>query len=459
MATIVEGAPGAPSAIGDDRTFFGHPRGLAYLAFTEAWERFSYYGMSALVVLYMVERLFLPGNVEAVAGMAIWRSALESVFGPLSVQGLASQTFGIYAGFVYFTPVLGGLIADRLLGAKRTVVIGALLMSAGHIAMAFDGSFLLALVLLVVGTGCLKGNITTQVGHLYAPEDAARRTRAFTLFSVAINVGAVLGPLVCGLLAQLYGWHIGFGAAGALMLLATATYLAGQHHLPKEAPRSRDRGPSVALTGNERRTVILLFLVMGITVFPFIGYFQFSNVGMIWVRQHVDLATPLGTIPVPWFNSIAPLTSIVAAPLLFVLWNWQAARGREPDDLGKIGIGAGLIAASASLLLLASFFAGEDKASPLFPFAARALSGIGFIYYWPPTLALVSRSAPARVNATMMGIAFLALFAASLLMGWVGSFYEAMTPAAFWALTAGLSAIGAVLVLIFGRPLMRGLRP
>src|SRR5438067_3872997 len=193
------------------RTFFGEPLGLAYLAFTEAWERFSYYGMTALLVLYMSQALFLPGHVEHVAGFAAFRAALEAVFGKMSTLALASQVFGLYTGFVYFTPVFGGLIADRFIGRRRAVMLGAVLMSGGHIAMAFDASFLLALVLLITGCGLLKGNISAQVGQLYAEDDAAGRTRGFSIFSMAINVGAVAGPLTCGLLAQLYGWHVGFG--------------------------------------------------------------------------------------------------------------------------------------------------------------------------------------------------------------------------------------------------------
>lgn len=176
--------------------------------------------MQALVVLYMVNELLLPGHVEHIAGFSGMRAALERLSGPLSTQAIASQIFGLYAGFVYFTPVLGGFIADRWIGQRNAVVMGALLMSGGHIAMAFDQSFLLALLLLVIGCGFLKGNISTQVGALYPAADEARRVRGFTIFSTGINVGAVLGPLVCGLLAQAYGWHFGFGAAGLFMLAA-----------------------------------------------------------------------------------------------------------------------------------------------------------------------------------------------------------------------------------------------
>src|ERR1700751_564565 len=213
-------------------TFVGHPKGLLYLAFTEAWERFSYYGMTALVVLFMVNQLLLPGHVEHIAGFHGFRAAVELIVGPLSTQALASQIFGLYSGFVYFTPLLGGMIADRWIGQRNAVVIGALSMSAGHIAMAFDQSFLLALLLLVTGSGFLKGTISAQVGALYPPEDEARRTRGFIIFSTAINIGAVVGPLLCGFLAQVYGWHYGFGIAAIFMLLGLATYLYGYRYLP-----------------------------------------------------------------------------------------------------------------------------------------------------------------------------------------------------------------------------------
>jgi hypothetical protein len=166
-----------PVPLAGDRSFFGHPRGLFFLAFTEAWERFSFYGMTALLVLYMVNQLLLPGHVENIAGFAAFRSALESLTGPLSPVALASLMFGLYSGFVYFTPVFGGLIADRWIGQRTAVVIGALSMSAGHIAMAFERTFLLALLLLVIGSGFLKGNISTQVGALY--QDDSLRTGGF----------------------------------------------------------------------------------------------------------------------------------------------------------------------------------------------------------------------------------------------------------------------------------------
>ena len=251
-----------------DITFFGHPKGLAFLAFTEMWERFSFYGMRALLGVFMVQQLLLPGHIENVVGMATMRGWLEAIFGPLSAIALSSQIFGFYAGLVYLTPLLGGYVADRWLGAKKTVLIGVFLMTAGHLTMVFEASFLLALLLLIIGSGCLKGNIAAQVGHLYAPGDASRAGHGYAIFSTGINIGAATGPLLCGALAQFYGWDVGFGTAGILMLVACAIYIAGQKHLPDERPRGTANVVHPALTGEEWRRVWLVIAVMAITIFP-----------------------------------------------------------------------------------------------------------------------------------------------------------------------------------------------
>ncbi|PYS37735.1 MAG: MFS transporter, partial [Acidobacteria bacterium] len=334
-----------------DVTFMGHPKGLFYLAFTEAWERFSYYGMTALLALYMVNQLLLPGHVEHIGGFSGFRAAVESLLGPLSTQALASQIFGLYSGFVYFTPLLGGIIADRWIGQRNGVVIGALSMSAGHIAMAFDQSFLLALLLLVIGSGFLKGNISAQVGALYPPEDEARRTRGFVIFSTAINIGAVVGPLLCGLLAQVYGWHYGFGIAAIFMLLGLATYLYGYRYLPARVERRKFEGSR--LTAAERRIVFALIAVMIITIFQSTAFYQVFNVNPIWIQQHVALNLGGFRIPVPWFQSINSIFSIVGVPLVLWIWRHQASRRREPNELAKIGTGA-WIAAASNLILVAA---------------------------------------------------------------------------------------------------------
>jgi POT family proton-dependent oligopeptide transporter len=438
------------------RTFLGHPPGLAYLAFTEAWERFSYYGMAALLVLYMVNQLLLPGHVEHVRGFATFRAMLEGAFGPLSTQALASQIFGLYSGFVYFTPVLGGWLGDRI-GQRTAVVLGALSMSGGHLAMAFDQSFLLALLLLITGSGLLKGNISAQVGSVYPPDDEARRTRGFAIFSTAINFGAVTGPLFCGYLGDRYGWHIGFGAAALLMLGALATYLCGFRHLPARVERKSKSG-AAPLTSQERKAVAALIAVMAITVLAYIAYYQLANVLPVWLEAHADLNAGGFRLPIEWFYSIDPLVSILSVPFLFALWDRQARAGREPSALTKIAIGS-LISGSAHLILVVGIAVSPGRVSWVWPVLFCALQGIGFMYFWPTLLALVSRAAPPKINATMMGVCFLTLFVANNLIGRIGTYYEKMTPTGFWALHAAIGATGGLVMILFGRRLARILEP
>jgi POT family proton-dependent oligopeptide transporter len=434
----------------------GYPRGLFYLVFTEGWERFSYYGMTALLSLYMVNQLLLPGHVEHIAGFAVLRGVLESLLGPLSKQALAAQIFGLYTGFVYFTPLLGSIIADRWIGARNAVVIGALSMSAGHIAMTFDGSFLLALLLLVMGSGFLKGNIAAQVGTLYPADDEARRTRGFILFSTGINVGAVTGPLLCGLLAQIYGWHWGFGMASVFMLLGLSCYLYGYRYLPARVARSVGEHPR--LTPDDHRLICALIVVMIITIFQSVAYYQLYNVMPLWIQQHVRPAVAGFQIPIPWYQSINSITSIICVPLLLWVWRYQAARHGEPDDLAKIGIGAWIAAASNLILVAASLASGSPVVDPIWPLLNSVGLGIAFMYYWPTLLALVSRAAPAKLNATLVAIAYMSLFVSNILVGWIGGLYEKMRPAEFWALHAAIGAGGGLLIVLFGERLRQRLR-
>jgi POT family proton-dependent oligopeptide transporter len=430
-------------------TFFGQPRALGFLAFTEAWERFSYYGMTSLLVLYMSQALFLPGHVEGVAGFA----AYAALFGNPSPLALASQTYGLYTGFVYFTPVLGGWIADRFLGRKRAVMAGAVLMSCGHFAMAFDASFLLALLLLIVGCGLLKGNISTQVGQLYAEDDAEGRARGFSIFSMGINVGAVAGPVTCGLLAQVYGWHAGFALAGALMLIALATYVIGYRYVNEAAPAARARTAAAPMTRRDWTVVAALFGTMALTVFHSIAYYQNGNIGLVWLSAHADWSLFGVALPPSWFTAFDAFVSIVSVPPLIALWRWQARHGGEPDELAKIATGAAL--ASAANLVLAFAAASFVRAPGILPLLYEVLLGVAFLYQWPTLLALVSRAAPAQIKATLMGGAFLSLFVSNVTLGRIGTLYEHMTPAEFWLMNAAIAAAGALLAMILRAPLMR----
>lgn len=431
----------------------GQPRGLIVLAATELAERFSYYGMTALLALYMTKQLLLPDHAGEVIGLAGLRSVMEWR-GPMPDLAFASLIYGWYGGLVYFTPILGGLIADRLLGAKRTVTLGALLMAGGHIAMSFDASFLFALLLLIFGSGLLKGNISAQVGALYAPEAESERSRGFTIFSTGINIGSVLGPLGSGTVAAIYGWHAGFALAAGVMMIALAIYLTGQRHLPDQRPVKRDREQLPPLTSEERTRTWALVGLIALTVLPNIAYPMIWNIGIIWVDERVSLGTPLGAVPASWFNSIDSLASIIVVPPLLALWASQARRNAEPGGISKIAIACLMIGLSALLLAAGEWMVGPDgKVSVGWAIAAYFGMGAAFMWYWPILLALVSQTAPRKINATMVSATFLSLFVGSTLMGWVGSFYAEMGKAAFWTLDAAIAFAGALIAWLVRRPL------
>jgi POT family proton-dependent oligopeptide transporter len=402
--------------------------------------------MTSLLALYMVKQLLLPGHAEHVAGLMYLRHVFEAR-APMTNLAFAAMIYGWYSGLVYFTPILGGWIADRLLGANRTVILGALLMGAGHLAMSFDFSFLLALLLLILGSGCLKGNISAQVGALYPAEAESLRARGFTIFSTGINIGAVAGPLVTGTVAAIYGWHAGFGVAAVLMLVALVTYLIGQRYLPPSRPLGERRERRAALTAAERRRIGALFAVIALTIPAEIAYPMVWSLGIIWVDQQVNLHSMFGTVPASWFNSVDSFGSILAAPILLVLWRWQARRGSETNSLGKIGIGMVLICLAALVLAAGSALApAPGRVAVGWALGGFLAMGLAWMYYWPTTLALVSKSAPRSVTGAMMGAAFLSPFIAHTMAGWVGSFYDQMSPATFWTMDAGIAALGAALM-------------
>ena len=446
---------GAPAQV--TATTGGHPRGLYYLAFTELWERFSYYGMTALLTLYMVKQLLLPGHAENVLGLDGLRSLFE-FRGAMSNLAFASRIYGWYGGLVYFTPILGGLIADRWLGAKRTVVIGALLMSAGHLAMSFDASFLIALALLIRGSGCLKGNISAQVGTLYPQGAASLRDRGFTIYSTGINIGSAIGPVATATVAAIYGWHAGFALAAGLMLVALCVYLAGQKHLPEATIIRTESAPRPLLTPDEKSLTRALIAVIILVIPVSIAYPMIWSLGIVWIDAEVGLGTALGAVPAGAFNSIDSIGSILAAAPLLLLWAAQARRGSEPASLTKIAIGSLIMGLSILLLAAGNLFPGDDgKVSVWWAIAAYLGCGLAFMWYWPVTLSIVSALAPAPVKSTLMGGAFISLFIGTVVMGWVGSFYDQMSPVAFWTLDASIAIAGGLLILALRRPLTRAL--
>lgn len=434
---------------------FSQPRSLVVLTFTDAWERFSYYGITALLVLYMTQSLLLPGHIESVVGLATVRGVLGHAGAPLKPLALASQIFGLYAALAYFAPVLGGLIADRWLGRRLCVIIGAIALILGQLALILDETFLLALALLICGAGLVKGNITAQVGDLYSPADDERRTRGFAIFSTGINLGAIAGPLLCGLVAQIFDWRWAFGLAAALMLLGLLTYLAGARDLPVAARHAASTNETSALTRHDGRVVATLVAVMLITVFQSVAAFQSLAIGLVWIHARVDLNLWGFSTPVAWFAALIPLAGVVGLPLVLGFWRWQAARGHEPGPMGKIALGAGLAVIGNLVLVLGSLARGGVPIAA--PIACNLILGLAYLYYWPTLLALVSGAAPARFKSVMVSGVFLSLFVASLVVGGLGGLYETLGDTRFWALHAAIAATGAVLAMVSAGLVRRGL--
>jgi len=441
-------------ALASRTSMFDHPRGLWVLAGTELWERISFHGMQALLVLYMVGALLLPGHVENVAGFVQFRGFIEGVTGPLSVQALAAQIFGLYVGLIYFTPVIGGAIGDRLTGRRIAVVAGGGLMTAGHFCLAFDRTFLLALLLLILGAGLLRGNLGPQVKSLYADGDR-READAFQLYYVAINIGAFIAPLITGTLAVVYGWHFGFGFAGVGMLIGLCVYLAGQHLLPPERKALVSSEPTAPLSRPERQRVAALFMIFPLIIGFWIAQSQVWNVYNLWARDHVEMRVLGFEMPVPWLQAFDGLAPVIVMPFFLALWRAQASRGREPDDLAKMAIGCLIFAGGTGWLALSPLVAIAGKVPLLWAIGFHLLSNIGWLYFTPIALALFASKSPVSLRGTMIGVNYMAVFFASTISGRFGGLYETLSPSAFWLLHSAIVGGAGIGLMLIARPLRR----
>jgi proton-dependent oligopeptide transporter, POT family len=439
---------------------FGHPRALTFLFATEMWERFSYYGMRALLVLYMVKYLLLPGQAENVIGLGALKQMYEAMFGPLGVQAFSSQIYGLYTGLVYLTPVFGGLLADRVLGQHRTILLGAALMAIGHFIMAFESLFLFALTLLILGNGAFKPNMSAQVGGLYAPGDR-RRDRAYSIFYVGINLGAFLAPLVCGTLGEELGWHYGFTAAGVGMTLALVIYLCAIPTLPPdELHQAIATGTEHApLSRSEWRGILALLVLFIPTTLFWATYEQQGNTIALWADDHTDRFINLlvwrGEIPVTWFQAFNPFLIFAFTPLIVALWARQAARGREPSTVTKMALGCLGVALANLIMIGAVWEAAGDEASWLWLLGYFVVVTVGELYLSPIGLSLVSKVAPARMVSMLMGLWLATSFTGNLLAGWLGSFWSGMDKAMFFLMIAGIAAVAGVVIFAFNRPVER----
>jgi POT family proton-dependent oligopeptide transporter len=454
----IETAP--VKALRDDRAFLGHPRGLGYIAFTEGWISFSFYGMQSLLVLYMIGQLLKPGHIERVIGFAGFHAVLQRVYGPLSGQPLAAAIMGLYAATVYATPILGGLAADRLLGRTRTIVIGAMLMTLGHFLMAFDATFLIALSCLVAGTGC-AGSLKAQVGDLYRPGDL-RRADAFQIYMLAINIAVIGSPLVCGTLGEKYAWHWGFAAAGVGMLIGLIVYLSASRWLPPEPTmlRAKHPGERLKMTPREWRTVGVLVLLLPVLAVGAVGNMEIFNAYLVWGQQNFQLEFFGRTMPVSWLLSLDAFISVATLFLSLVFWRAWAARRREPDEVTKVVIGL-FISAGGPLILAAAaaHAAGGHKVGLGWGLAFHIVNDIGFANVYAIGLALFSRAAPPALGATVVNAYSLHLFVCNLFVGWLAGLLSRMPAVQFWLLHAALVAGAGVVMVLFALAFRRMLSP
>jgi POT family proton-dependent oligopeptide transporter len=443
-----------------DRAFFGHPKGLGFLAFAEGWTGFSYYGMLALLVLYSAGEL-LPHHSAEVWGFAPFHRFLEAIYGPLTTEATATAITGMFGALVYATPLLGGALADRWLGRTPTVILGAVLMTLGHFLMTFYATFLPALAAILIGIGCFNANLRAQVGELYAVGDL-RRANAFQIYTLAVNIAVIGAPLVVGTLGEKHGFAWGFAAAGTGMALGLLVYLAGIRHLPASArPETAPAAaaPRAHLTPHERHSVLILVLLVPVIALCFVGNQQIFNAYLLWGKDHYDLVFRGESMPVSWLLSLDAFISTAAIFGSLLFWRWWAKHRPEPNETIKIA-GGTLIAAAAPLsLALGSWVMGDAKLGLIWGVGFHVINNIGFANVYPIGLALYSRASPRSLTATMVSVFSLSIFCASLLDGKLGGFLEKMSPTAFWIMHAVLVALGGLLMLAAARLFRSTLSP
>ncbi|MFY0583971.1 peptide MFS transporter [Cystobacter fuscus] len=497
----------APSRSGESaapplatRGFFGHPRGLATLFFTEMWERFSFYGMKALLILFMTE-------TAARGGLGFDTAK-------------ASAIYGLYGSAVYLTALPGGWLADRFIGQRRAVLVGGIIIALGHFSMAMTGVafFYLGLVLIVTGTGLLKPNISAMVGGLY-PEGGARRDAGFSIFYMGINIGVSVAPVVVGLLGERVSWHAGFGVAGVGMVLGLIQYVAGGRHLgdvglatrastgpSAEAPRAGSRAlvlgvgaVLVVLLGvlqgldvvdmtnavglgdaagfvivalalaffgymfaaggldaaDKRRLAVIGVFFLSSTIF-WAGFEQAGSSLNLFARELTDREVFGWNVPASLLQSINGVFIITLAPVFAWLWVWLNRRGREPSSPAKFSLGLVMLGAGFLVMVGASLAAaGGHRVSPMWLVLTYLLHTFGELSLSPVGLSTVTKLAPPRTVGMMMGVWFMSMSLGNLIAGRVAGQFEAMPLPQLFGAVATVAIAAGVLLALFVRPLRR----
>jgi proton-dependent oligopeptide transporter, POT family len=507
MSTPIDGS-GVSSVTAVDRGFFGHPRGLSTLFFTEMWERFSYYGMRAILTLYMTKSL-----VEGGLGFD---------------EKYASVIYATYVSSVWYLPLVGGWLADRILGARRAVLIGGIIIACGHYSMAISSlpTFYAGLVLIAIGTGLLKPNISAMVGQLYSDKDE-RRDAGFSIFYMGINLGAFLSPIVVGFLAQHIwfrnfissmgfdpksSWHFGFGAAGVGMTLGLIQYVVGRNRLRNVGAKPErkaagaksqsfdyvtgalavlggiigaalgryfgDAGlvsalfPCVVfffagylfgtvrlLAGNELKNVLVIFILF---VFSIVFWMTFEQAGSsltLFADRLTQTAIFGWEFPSSWFQSVQPIFIILLAPVFAGIW--QKMGTRQPSSPGKFAYGLLFAGFAFVVVTIASMLTGGGRVSPLWLIVVYFLQSLGELCLSPVGLSTVTKLAPARMVGLMMGVWFLSISIGSYIAGLTTRFFAGNDPAVLTRAFGTFAAITlvAAIVLAVLTPLIKKMTP
>jgi POT family proton-dependent oligopeptide transporter len=471
-----------------DRSLFGHPKGLGLLFVTEMWERFSYYGMRALLVLYLV-------NAQH------WTAER------------AATLYGNYTMLVFLTPLIGGYLADRVIGTRRSLVIGGIIIAAGHFTLAFQGeaAFYIGLGLIIIGTGFFKSNVSTQVGEIYAEGDA-RRDAGFTIFYMGINTGAFLGPIICGSLAASpsWGWHYGFAAAGVGMVLGLITYVWGRERylpgigLPKTGAVKESHSAGVPVSnpmhgiggaiaggvlgwfgggwlglamgagiggalgiavlgthGDERRRVYAIFIVAFFIVFFWAAYEQAGSSMNLFADRHTDLT--LGghlskPIPAAWFQSVNSAFILLFSPVFAWIWATLAARKMEPSTAMKMVLGLLLLGTGFVFMVVGAKGADQGlRVSWVWLTTAYMFHTLGELCLSPIGLSYVTKVAPVRFASLMMGVWFLSNAAANKLAGTIAAMVEKIPTLTQFYTIFVVSSFSAAFLMLLCVPLLKRL--
>ncbi len=426
------------STVVAEKTWFGHPRGLATLFFTEMWERYSYYGMRALLFLYMVGSTQQPG-----LGFD---------------EKHAGSIYGWYTFSVYATGLLGGLVADWWLGHYRSVLVGGIIIAIGHFSMAVPGLpfFYAGLVLIVIGTGLLKPNVSTLVGSLYRKNDA-RRDAGFSIFYTGINLGAFVAPFITGWLGQKVNWHWGFAAAGVGMVLGLVQYVAGRKYLvpaePEERAVEERPAPDLSLTGSDWLRIAVIGILFLFSVIFWAGYEQAGTSLNLFADRATELTVFGWQYPSSWFQSVAPLCVLIFAPIFAILW---LKLGRhEPSSPAKFTLG--LICLSLSYVLIFQgariFETAHMRVSPWWLVVMYLLQTIGEICLYPVGMSMVTKLSPPRLVGVLMGVWFLSIAIGNKVAGWVAGFLKDMPFSEVFKVAFIGSGLAAILLLLLIKPI------